>query len=100
MPTVFSTFQPAAITANGTTTVDVITGKTYLVGAGGTFASASLQVAFIDGRGNVIPANATPFTAAGIQEVKALTATMRITTASATGSTDVDVTVTRAIEEE
>lgn len=88
--------QNQAVTADGATTFNLIQGEKYLIGVGGTFASASLAPTFTDGSGNAIPAGAA-ITAAGVTTITALTSTLVLTTSSATGSTALLVTVTRDV---
>lgn len=93
------------IDANGDTEIDLQQGEDYVLGFGGTFDSGSLTFFFVDGDANDVPvpaagetdgvANPLTVTAGGMVELPALTAKLKITTASGGGSMDIDVTATK-----
>jgi hypothetical protein len=53
------------ITGNGTSTIDIIPGQEYSLGAAGTWDSGSLAISWTDASGNTVAFDDSPLTANG-----------------------------------
>jgi len=85
------------ITANGTTTISVIPGQFYVLGAAGTWDSGSLAINWVDSGPNTVAFSGSPLTANGLITFRAPTGTISLVMTSVASASSVTISLANCI---
>jgi len=85
------------ITANGTTTIPVIPGQFYVLGAAGTWDSGSLAINWVDSASNIVALSGSPLTANGLITFRAPTGTISLVMSSVASASNVTISLANCV---